>query len=138
MSHLFDYYHEPRPSGLKAPAEPEFKQAIVIGDAPRIDPLDVPASDLFGPTNVDFVKTVRRPDIPIPQLEPDPLSIDPKDITHEHLHLIGEAIPEKQRVENAHWVSYLVLGKERYESQAQMAFPGAQPVSMDRSVPLLP
>lgn len=133
LSHLFGYYHEPRPEDFKAPAEPSFKQTFVVGDAPRLDPLQVPSTDLFGPTNVEFVRTVKKPEIPMPTREADTSQISPEYISHEDLHLIGEPVPPEQKLELMRCVSRLVLGQHRFEHESQLNFPGAQPVSMDRS-----
>ena len=89
--------------------------------------------DLFGPRNVEYVKTVKKPELPLPTREPDITQIDPDLISHDDLQWIGEPVPYDQKFELMRCVSRLVLGQQRYENESQLSFPGAMPVSMDRT-----
>ena len=116
IAELFRYYYESRPAALVAPPLPDFK--VGEPDSPRRDgdentgevgPADDPADDPFAPTPVGAEVGAEV----------------------EHDTPFGEPIPPEEELEVRQEVMSLARGGRPVGQYERLAFPGAQPVSLD-------
>lgn len=139
---LFDEYLERRFSTTKDPGVPEWKRGAALTDAPPLDDVAVPADDLFGPSNVDYIRTRATSRAPRPGGSrgigfdsaadaaggggPATTADGNRDGTPmHHDDVVGEEVHEEQANEIRSVVSYFC-------GQGGNRFPGSQPVSLAR------
>lgn len=140
---LFEQYLERRFRSTTDPGVPEWKRGAALTDAPPLDDASVPAADLFGPSNADYIRTRATSRAPRPGGSRG-MGFDSTDAAGAGA---GASTTADGNADGTSMHHDDVLGEEIFEDQANEIrnvvlflcgqdggnrFPGSQPVSLAR------